>query len=76
MITPNKLIPFDNSVLARVVPILQAGPTNVRIRDLYRSVGGKFESLDQFLLALDVLYVLGRIDVNFSTEEITYAERN
>lgn len=73
MITPNKVIPLDESALGRLGVILSKGPSEVDLLALYRSVSHRFESIDQFLLTMDVLYVLGRIDVDFSTRIVTYA---
>ena len=74
MITPNKVVSLDKSVLGRVSLILQAGPLDCGIVDLFHENSEKFESIDQFILALDVLFVLGRIDVDFEEKRVTYAE--
>jgi formylmethanofuran dehydrogenase subunit E-like metal-binding protein len=73
MITPNKVVPLSASVLGQLVHVLKAGPDSTSLLDLFQEVGNKFESIDQFLLALDVLYVLDRINVDFSTEKVIYA---
>ena len=73
MITPNKVVSLDNSVIGKIVNILKAGPFPVRVDDLFSEVGEHFESVDQFLLALDVLYILDRIKVDFRYEEVIYA---
>ena len=73
MITPNKVVPLDTSVIGRIVDILKAGPLPVRVEELFAEVGEQFESVDQFLLALDVLYILDRIDVDFQREMVVYA---
>jgi hypothetical protein len=54
--------------------ILRAKEVQVNLGALYRTVGKEFESIDQFLLTLDVLYVLGRIDIDLSTGTVTYAD--
>lgn len=73
MITPNKIITIDESVLGKLGVILRAGPEKTDAVSLYRKVSDKFESIDQFLLALDTLYILGKIDIDFSAETLTYA---
>jgi hypothetical protein len=40
----------------------------------YDKVGEEFESIDQFLLTIDVLYILGQINVDPSTAVVTYAD--
>ena len=74
MITPNKVVPLSASVLGQLVHVLKAGPDPASLLDMFQEVGDKFESIDQFLLALDVLYVLDRINVDFSTEKVVYAK--
>lgn len=73
MITPNKVVPLSASVLGLLPHVLKAGPDPTRLADLFQQVGDKFESIDQFLLALDVLFLLDRLTVDFSTERIVYA---
>ncbi|MBA3031609.1 MAG: hypothetical protein KKF85_16600 [Gammaproteobacteria bacterium] len=73
MITPNKVVPLSASVLGLMTHVLKAGPTPTQLADLFQQVGDKFESIDQFLLTLDVLFLLDRLTVDFSTERIVYA---
>lgn len=73
MITPNKVVPLSASVLGQLTHVLKAGPDPTRLTDLFQQVGDKFESIDQFLLALDVLFLLDRVTVDFSAEKVVYA---
>ena len=73
MIVPNKVISLDNSVLGQVVHILEAGPYPISVMELFAEVGSKFESVDQFLLAMDVLFIMDRIDVDFHEQKVIYA---
>lgn len=73
MITPNKVVSLSESVLGHLVYVLKAGPYSTSVLDLFHQVGDKFESIDQFLLALDVLYILDRLTIDFSTEKVIYA---
>ncbi|MFN4119219.1 ABC-three component system middle component 7 [Acidovorax sp.] len=73
MITPNKVVPLSASVLGQLVQVLKAGPDSISVQDLFQQVGDKFESIDQFLLALDVLYILDRVTVDFKTLRVVYA---
>jgi hypothetical protein len=73
MITPNKVVPLGASVLGHLVHILKAGPDSTSVLDLFQQVGDKFESIDQFILALDVLYILDRLTVDFGAEKVVYA---
>ncbi|RQO54669.1 hypothetical protein DBR47_21575 [Paucibacter sp. KBW04] len=73
MITPNKAVPLSASVLGNLTHVLKVGPESIRLADLFQQVGDKFESIDQFLLALDVLFLLDRLTVDFGTEKVVYA---
>jgi len=72
MITPNKVVSIEKSALGLVGIILDQGPDPLELVNLYQIVSKHFESIDQFLLAIDLLYVLGRIDINFQTRIIYY----
>ena len=74
MITPNKFITLDRSVLAKLDIILDKQIDTMSIHDLYRVVANRFDTVDQFLLALDVLYILGCIDVDFKTATVSHAD--
>lgn len=73
MITPNKVVPLSASVPGHLTHVLKEGPAPTRLSELFQQVGDKFESIDQFLLALDVLFLLDRLTVDFSTEKVVYA---
>lgn len=65
MILPNKLIPFNKCVLAKVVYILkelEAG--NKSCVEVFTKVRHQFEDINEYILALDVLYVLEKITVD------------
>jgi hypothetical protein len=74
MIIPNKVVTVEASALGLTSVILERGPEPISILELYEAVARKFESIDQFLLTIDLLYVLGRIDVDFKTKILTYAD--
>jgi hypothetical protein len=73
MIVPNKVVTLENSALGLVGVILDQGPDTIELMKLYHIVSDSFESIDQFLLTIDLLYVLGRIEVNFQTGRVSYA---
>jgi len=68
------VISLDDSVLSKLGVILRAGHGTVDVVSLYRDIADSFESIDQFLLAIDTLYVLGRIEIDFPTRILTYVE--
>jgi hypothetical protein len=74
LITPNKVITLRESALGRTPIILREKGSHGNLASLYDRVRKDFESIDQFLLALDLLYILGQIEVDFSTGVVTYAD--
>jgi hypothetical protein len=71
---PNKAITLRESALGRTPIILREKASRANLVSLYDKVGKEFESIDQFLLAIDVLYILGQIDVDLTTGVVTYAD--
>lgn len=76
MITPNKVVSIEDSALGLLGVILDQSPEPIEIGTLYNVVSKNFESIDQFILSIDLLYVLGRIYVNFETRTIYYVDWN
>ncbi|WP_414653458.1 ABC-three component system middle component 7 [Herbaspirillum sp.] len=72
MITPNKFTTFDASVLSKLPLLLSIGVKKISIEKLFAETEKHFSGADQFLYAIDVLYVLGRIELNEVTKDITY----
>jgi phage tail sheath gpL-like len=77
MIYPNKNIRFEDSIIYKMVEILDVqNDSEMNIHELYSRVKTKFNNTDEFILSLDVLYVLDMIEIDFKTEIIKYASRN
>ncbi|HFL1971298.1 TPA: ABC-three component system middle component 7 [Stenotrophomonas maltophilia] len=74
MISPNKVVSLKDSALGKTVFILSQGPEPIAVSALYQRVANNFESIDQFLLTLDLLFVLERIDIEPGTRMITYVD--
>ena len=73
MIAPNKVISLDESALGHVNAIIRQGPEAIDLITLYTKVADAFDSIDQFILALDILFILHRIELNPTTRTIIYA---
>lgn len=74
MIVPNKFVSLDDSGLGHIGIILNEGPEPIGLVELYRKVEHKFNGVDQFVITLDILFLLNRIEVNFETRTVTYAD--
>lgn len=73
MITPNKFISLDRSILSRLPIILSALDGCKDLPALYKNTETHFESIVDFLLAVDVLHLLNRLNVNPTTGEVSHA---
>ena len=63
MILPNKLISFKDCTLAKTVFILdKLRDSDFSVIRLYEQVELYFEDLNEYILALDILYVLEFFD--------------
>ena len=77
MILPNKLISFQDCILAKTVYILEKiMDSDFSVIQLYEQVKTYFEDLNEYMLALDVLYVLGKIKYNEELRVIQYVKKN
>lgn len=73
MITPSKFISFEQSILSKL-PTLLVEQRRIGIHDLYSAVADEFEGIDQFIFTLDVLYVLDKINIDFDSGVVSYAD--
>jgi hypothetical protein len=64
MIVPNKFISLDQSLISKLPELLASLETDRSVLELYESNRHGFEDVSEFLIALDVLYVLGRIELD------------
>ncbi len=74
MLAPSKFVSFSESTLSVLAPLLEQleHPTHLRI--LYAKTRKRFEGVETFLYALDVLYILGMIDVDLGTGWVQRAD--
>lgn len=77
MIFPNKIINFQESTVSKLVFILnELSSASLGILPLYDKVKKHFEDLDQFILALDVLFLLEKVKLDEQWEVLTYVEED
>lgn len=78
MIFPNKFIKYEDSVIFKMLGVLDVCREKKRINviDLYRITEKKFDGIDEFLYSLDVLHILDAIKVDFKNEIISYAKED
>ena len=77
MIYPNKHIRFEESILYKMIYILEAQEySEITISELFTKTISKFQNADEFIYSLDVLYILDEIQIDFENEIIKYVKRN
>lgn len=63
MIVPNKAISYEESLLSKLPCILELLTIQgVSVSDLFQKLRKDFDNVNQFLLAMDTLYILNKID--------------
>lgn len=77
MIVPNKVINFSESIISRIPNILKSLPMDgITIKELYFITHDYFDEIDEFIYALDILFLLDVIKVDFNKGVVTYANKD
>jgi hypothetical protein len=77
MIVPNKVTSFNESIIGKMTCILTIlKEKDISIVELYRRTQQYFEEIDEFILSLDVLYILYTIEVDFDKGVVKYVKRD
>jgi len=63
MLFPSKFTSFEDSVINKMILILETEHKSIGLIDLYNQLKNKFISIDEFIFALDGLYALGYIEM-------------
>lgn len=72
MIVPNKVTSLDESILGKVCNLIVDDMKEISIADLMELRLKKFVDVGEFILALDVLYSLGRIELDETRGLVRY----
>ncbi|PSU68279.1 hypothetical protein C9J22_17535 [Photobacterium phosphoreum] len=67
MITPNKATPLKESIIFKTTYVLDVEFESINIEELYKKTKNKFETINEFIYSLDVLYILNKIEIDFDT---------
>ena len=77
MILPNKLITFHDSILIKIIYIIEVIENkDMNVYELYEIVQNNFVDLNEYILAQDVLYVLERIEYDERLGDIKYVKKH
>ncbi|HQD92837.1 MAG TPA: hypothetical protein PK924_06175 [Bacilli bacterium] len=75
MIVPNKVIKFEDSIIGKIQFILkEMKDGKIDIKKIYYNNIKNFEDINDFIIALDVLYILDVIKYNEEEGEYYYVE--
>lgn len=74
MLFPSKFTSFQESIIYKMILILELKEEKSNINLLYKKLKNKFTCIDEFIFALDGLYALGYI--NIDGEDIIYVSGN
>lgn len=69
---PSKFTNFDSSILAKISILMLDDVETILLSDLIRIRLDKFKDISEFMLALDVLFVLGKIELDDNKGVIKY----
>jgi hypothetical protein len=69
---PSKFTNFDSSILAKISMLMLEDIESISLSELIRVRLDKFEDISEFMLALDVLFVLKKIDLDANKGLIKY----
>lgn len=77
MIVPNKVIPFSDSIISKMLVILNVleKSTEIELKTLYSATQEQL-LFDEFIYSLDALYILDFIEIEMNSGVIKYAQRD
>lgn len=67
MTIPNKAVPIKDSSFYKMLYILDLDFTSISVPELYSKVGSKFNGTSDFLYALDILFLLDKVNLDASS---------
>ena len=74
MICPDKFTSIDDSILSKSTKLLMEAGAQMTVGQLRSETEKFFPDVVDFILALDTLFALGKIDFNESTGMIIYVD--
>ncbi len=72
MIAPNKFSSLDKTIAGKMSCLLLEGVDEILVTDLMELKVRKFTDIGEFMLALDALFILGRIELNEEKRTVKY----
>lgn len=72
MIIPNKITRLDRSIIGKAGYLILEGIDEIPLQKLMKERLRKFSDIGEFILALDTLYVLGKIELDEDEGMVKY----
>ncbi len=69
---PSKFTSFDNSILSKITLLINDNIKSIKITELFDFYMDRFSDVSEFILALEVLHVLGKIELDEKEGVIRY----
>lgn len=70
---PNKFHSIDKSILSKLIPLMEQKSTEpISIKTLAKKNKKYFKDTAELILALDILFILGVIEIDPTTKDIHY----
>ena len=70
---PSKITSYSESVLSKMVPILQElEKRDMSLLSLYMKVGNLFKNIEEYIDTLDCLFLIGKIEYEKAKEILHY----
>ncbi|MGY4688662.1 ABC-three component system middle component 7 [Salibacterium sp. K-3] len=77
MIVPNKVIRFNDSIIGKMIIILELlSKQDMTVKELFFVTQGHFDEIDEFIYAIEVLYLLDAIIVDLAKGEVGYVDKD
>lgn len=74
MIVPSKVTSLDDSIIGKMSFLIIDGEDEISIKDLLDLRLKNFSDIGEFILSLDALYVLGKIDIEEGRGMVRYVK--
>lgn len=74
MLIPTKFTSLEESTIFKMRVILEDKYDGENVSDLLVRTSGEFQDASEFLYALDILFVLGLIDIDAVNGTVNYAK--
>lgn len=73
---PSKVVSVRDSILWKLPDLEETIGDSINILDLYSKIINLFDDINDFLISLDILYLLEKIEIDYEEGKIIYVKGN